>query len=88
MTNKPTEQNPYEHWLAERRDAKPAANLSDQIMTQIAELERQRHNIWWLRLIEQIERRRAARWAVCSGALAFGGLPFLFLASVAKFFTF
>ena len=88
MTDKPSEQKPYEHWLVERREACPPANLSDQIMSQVAKLERQRHDIWWLLLVEQIERRRVARWAVCGGALAIGGLPFLFLAHVAKFLTF
>ena len=85
MTDKPTEQNPYEHWLAERRDACPPADLSDRVMNQVVELEHRRHSIWWLRLIEQIERRRAARWAVCCVALAIGGLPYLFLAHVPSF---
>ena len=85
MTDKPTEQNPYEHWLAERREACPSANLSDQVMKQVVELERRRYDKWWLRLVERIERRRAARWAVCGGALAIGGLPYLFLALVPSF---
>ena len=78
----------YEKWLAERRDVSPPATLADQIMSQVSELERQRRDIWWLRLVWRIERSRAARWAVCGGALAVGCLPFVFLAHVAKFVTF
>jgi hypothetical protein len=62
--------------------------LVDQIMSQVANLEQQRQAIWWLRLIQSIEHWRAARWAVCGGALAIGGLPFVFLAYVAQFLTF
>ena len=83
MTDKP-----YAQWLAKRRDVSPPATLADQIMCQVAELERQRRDIWWLRLVQRIERLRAARWAVCGGALAIGGLPFVFLAHVARFVTF
>lgn len=79
MTDKP-----YEQWLAKRRDVSPPATLADQIMSQVAELERQRRGILWLRLVQRIERSRAARWAVCSGALAIGCLPFVFLARVAQ----
>jgi hypothetical protein len=41
-----------------------------------------------LRLIQWIEHSRAARCAVCGGALAIGGLPYVFLAYVAQFVTF
>jgi hypothetical protein len=81
-------ERPYEKWLAERRDISPPATLADQIMSQVAELERQRRDIWWLRLIQRIEHSRAARWAVCGGALAIGSLPFVFLARVAQLVTF
>ena len=30
---------PYEQWLAERRDVSPPSTLADQIMSQVAELE-------------------------------------------------
>ena len=83
MTDKP-----YEQWLAECREVSPPATLADQIMNQVASLDRQRRDIWWLRLVQRIERSRAARWAVCGGALAIGGLPFVFLAHVAQFVTF
>ena len=83
MTDKP-----YEQWLAQRRDVSPPVPLVDQIMSQVANLERQRQNIWWLRLILRIEHSRAARWAVCGGALAIGGLPFFFLAYVAQLVAF
>jgi hypothetical protein len=79
---------PYEQWLAKRRNVSPPASLADQIMRQVANLECQRRDIWWLRLIQRIEYSRAARWAVCGGALAIGGLPFVFLAYVAQFVTF
>ncbi len=82
MTGKPRKQDPYEHWLAERREVCPPANMSDQVMSHVAELDRQRHGVWWLLLIEQIERRRVARWAVCCIALAIGSLPYLLLAHV------
>jgi hypothetical protein len=78
----------YEEWLAKSRNVSPPASLVDQIMSHVANLERQRRNIWWLRLIQWIEHSRAARWAVCGGALAIGGLPFFFLAYVAQFVTF
>jgi hypothetical protein len=82
--------NPYEQWLAERREISPPATLADQIMRQVAEveLERQRRALWWLRVIQRIEQSRAARWAVCGGALAIGCLPFVVLASVAKLVSF
>jgi hypothetical protein len=83
MTDKP-----YEQWLAKRRSVSPPASLADQIMSQVANLEHQRREIWWLLLVWRIERSRAARWAVCGGALAIGGSPFVFLAYVAPFVTF
>ena len=57
-------------------------------MNQVAEFERQRQSIRWLRLVLRIEHSRAGRWAVCVGALAVGSLPFVFLAHVAQFVTF
>jgi hypothetical protein len=83
MTDKP-----YEEWLAKGRNVSPPASLADQVMSRVANLERQRREIWWLCLIQWIEHSRAARWAVCGGALAIGGLPFVFLAYVAQFLTF
>lgn len=83
MTDKP-----YEQWLAKGRNVSPPASLADQIMSRVANLERQQREIWWLLLILRIEHSRAARWAVCGGALAIGGLPFFFLAYVAQFVTF
>ena len=79
---------PYEDWLAKGRNISPPASLVDQIMSQVVDLERQQRNIWWLRLIQRIEHSRAARWAVCGGALAIGGSPFFFLAYVAQLLTF
>lgn len=84
MTDKPDEQTTYEQWLAKHRDVSPPATLAAQIMSQVAELERQRRDVWWLRLIQRIEHSLAARWAVCSGALAIGCLPFVLLARVAQ----
>ena len=78
MTN-----NPYEQWVAERRDVSPPAALVDQIMSDAEHLERQRHQEWWLRWIMHIERRRAVRWGVYCGALVIGSLPFVFFARVA-----
>jgi hypothetical protein len=83
MTN-----NPYEKWLTERREVSPPAALADQIMSQLAELERQRRALWWLRVIQLIEQSRAARWAVCGGALATGCLPFVFLLRAAQLVSF
>jgi hypothetical protein len=83
MTDKP-----YERWLANCRDVSPPESLADQIMSQVANLQRQRQAIWWLRLIQRIEHSRPARWTVCGGALAIGSLPFGFLAYVARFVTF
>jgi hypothetical protein len=80
--------NPYEQWLADRRKVSLPATLADQIMSQVAELERQRRVVWWMRLVQRIEQSRAARWAVCGAALAIGCLPFVFLAHVAKFVAF
>ena len=74
----------YEEWLAERREDSPPATLADQVMSQVAELERQRRGLWWLRLVQRIEQSRAARWAVCGGALAIGCLPFVFLVRAAQ----
>ena len=79
---------PYEKWLAERREVSPPTTFADQIMSQVAEVERQRRDLWWLRVVQRIEQSRAARWAVCGGALAIGCLPFVVLASVAKLVSF
>jgi hypothetical protein len=79
---------PYEQWLAERREVSPPATLADQIMSQVAELERLRRDIWWLRLVQRIEQSRAARWAVCGGALAIGCLPFVLLVRAAQLGSF
>ena len=81
----PSKQNPYEHWLARRREALPCDDLTDQIMSQVEELNCQSREVWWLSLVQQIERRRVARLVVCGGALAIGVLPFLFLTHVASF---
>ena len=79
---------PYEKWLAERREVSPPAKMADQIMSQVAELERWRRDLWWVRLVQRIEQSRAARWAVCGGALAVGCLPFVFLARAAQLGSF
>ena len=78
----------YEKWLAERREVSPPATLADQIMSQVKDLERQRRDIWWLRVVQRIEQSRAARWAVCGGALAVGCLPFVFLVRAAQLGSF
>ena len=83
MTDKP-----YEKWLAERREVSPPATLADQVMSQVAELERLRRDIWWLRLVQRIEQSRAARWVVCGGALAIGSLPFAILMRAAQLGSF
>jgi hypothetical protein len=71
--------------LDERRSVSPPDKLPTQIMAKVEELERQRQLVWGLRLIQQVERSRAARWGVCGAALAIGGLPFVLLAYVSKF---
>jgi hypothetical protein len=83
MTN-----SPYEKWLAKRREVSPPAALADQIMSQLAELGRQRRALWWLRVIQLIEQSRTTRWAVCGGALATGCLPFVFLLRAAQLVSF
>ena len=80
--------NPYDKWLAERREVSPPAVLTDQIMSQVADLERQRRDVWWLRLVQRIEQSRAARWAACGLALAVGCLPFVFLMRAAQLVSF
>jgi hypothetical protein len=79
---------PYEKWLAKRREVSPPTTLADQIMSQVANIERLRRDMWWLRVVQLIERSRAARWAVCGGALAIGCLPFVVLARFAQFVSF
>lgn len=74
----------YDRWLANVRQLTPPAALTDQIMSQVVELESQRRDIRWLCLVQRIERWRVGRWAVYSGALAIGGLPFVFLVYVAQ----
>jgi hypothetical protein len=81
-------ENPYEQWLAKCGEVSAPAALADRIMSQVAKMECQRRSLRWLRLVQRIERSRAARWAVCSGALAIGCLPFVFLAHVAQFVAF
>jgi hypothetical protein len=81
-------ENPYEQWLAKCRDVSAPATLADRVMSQVANMERQRRSLWWLRLVQHIERSRPSRWAVCGGALAVGGLPFVFLAHVARLVAF
>lgn len=84
MTNKPTEEQLYKLWLEERRGARPSATFADQVMNQVVTLNCRRDNVWWLLLVDQIERRWAARFAVCGGALAIGCLPYLFLTHVSS----
>ena len=79
---------PYEKWLAEHRDISPSPTLADQIMSQVAELELQRREIWWLRVVQRIEQSRPARWAICGGALAIGCLPFVFLVRASQLVPF
>jgi hypothetical protein len=81
-------ENPYEQWLARCREATAPPALTDRIMSQVAHMEHQRQSLWWLRVVQRIERSRASRWAVCGGALAIGCVPFVFLAHVAKFVAF
>ena len=81
-------ENPYEQWLAKCREASPPVTLADRIISQVVNMEHQRRSVWWLRVVQQIERSRASRWAVCGGALAIGCLPFLFLAHVAQLVAF
>ena len=78
-------ESPYEQWLAKCRESSAPAGMADRIMSQVANMEHQRRSLWWLRVIQRIERSRASRWAVCGGALAIGSLPFVFLAHVAQF---
>lgn len=78
----------WEQWLESRWQASPPTALMDEIMDRVTELDHQRQGVWWLRLIYQIDRSRAARWCVCAGALIIGGLPFAFLAHLTKFITF
>lgn len=70
----------YREWLAERRALSPQPTLADETMQRVVELERQRQSIWWLCLVQRIERSRTGRWAVCGGAFILGSLPFVFLA--------
>ena len=77
-------EKPYEQWLAERREVAPPATLADQIMSHVANMDRQRRELWRLRVVQRIEQSRAARWAMCGGALAIGCLPFFFLARAAQ----
>ena len=81
-------ENPYEQWLAKCREVTPPSALAENIMSQVANMEHQRRSVWWLRLIQGIERSRAALWAVCGGALAVGCLPFVVLARLAQFVAF
>ena len=78
-------ENPYEQWLAKCREVSTPAALADRIMCQVARMEHQRRSLWWLRVVQRIERSRASRWAACGGALAVGCVPFVFLAHVAQF---
>jgi hypothetical protein len=81
-------ENPYDQWLVKCREISAPAALADRIMSQVATMERQRRSLLWLQLVQRIERSRASRWAVCGGALAVGGSPFIFLAYVAKLVAF
>lgn len=81
----PSEKDVWDDWLADRREVQPTENLTDQIMSQVVELDQQRREVWSASLINKIDRSRFGRIAVCAAALVVGGLPFLFLAYVAKF---
>ena len=80
--------SPYEKWLAEHRKVSPPAILTDQIMGQVAELECQRRDLWWIRVVQRIEQSWASRWAVCGGALAVGCVPFVLLLRAAQLVPF
>lgn len=88
MKDKLHEKKFYEQWLAECREVFPSVTLADQIMCQVAKLEHQRQEVWWLCLVQRIERSQAARWGVCGGALTVGSLPFVFLVYVAQLLAF
>lgn len=87
MTNNSVEPDGFRQWIASRRDVQPPEHLSDQIMRRVREGQSLQREVAWLRLVHRIERSRLARCCVCSGALAVGGIPFLFLAYVAKFLS-
>ncbi len=70
----------YDEWLSERRAVQPPADLTDQVMRRVHAMDLQQRGGLWLRLVDRIERSRAARWSLCGGALAVGSLPFFFLA--------
>jgi hypothetical protein len=80
--------NTFDEWLAKCRNVSPPVALVDQIMNQVENLEQERRDTWWSRLIPEIEHSPTARWAVCGGALAVGGSPFVFLAYVAQLLPF
>jgi hypothetical protein len=81
-------EDPYEQWLGKCRETAAPADLPDRIMSQVTTMECQRRSLWWLCLLQRIERSRASRWAVCGGALGVGSLPFVFLAHVAQLVAF
>jgi hypothetical protein len=81
-------ENPYDQWLTKSRDVSAPATLAELIMSHVATMERQRRSLGWLLLVQRIERSKVSRWAVCSGALAVGCLPFVFLAHVAQIVAF
>ena len=81
-------ENPYDHWLAKCRETTPPTTLADRIMSQVVTMDAQCRSLWWVRVLQQIERSRASRWALCAAALAVGCLPFVFLLHVAQLVSF
>ncbi len=81
----PNEDNSWNRWIAARLEVRPDEDLIDRIMNDVQSLERQQNVAWTTELIMKLEHNLFARMAVCAAALLIGGLPFLFLAYIAKF---
>jgi hypothetical protein len=85
MNNPPSSPDGFDQWVAHRRNVQPPEDLSELVMQQINDTRAVYQQTLSFRILQQIERSRLARCCACSGALAVGCFPFLFLAYVAKF---
>ena len=76
----------YDKWIANRRAAQPPRDLTDRVMAAVEERDVQLKR--YVRLANQLNESRPARWAACLAALLVGSLPFLFVAHMAKLLVF
>ena len=76
----------YEAWLNNRREAEPAPELTDRIMDAISEPSAA--VVSSSRFASRINGSSFTRWSACTAAFVVGCMPFMFVAYVAELIVF